>query len=256
MEAAQAARRAGARPQEVTFLINAVEFAIQAGEWDRARGTLDDLLARQLTPNLLDSVLLDGALLATRRGDLATARDHLDRVSTASRTDVALGHACWYRWVLASLLLAQGDPHSAYEEAMQGVTSASRGSLNRLNAATAATRAALRLRDAGAARRALDARPEFPNRMLSAEREGLDAAVGCLEGRPDAPGRLRAVLAERRAAGDRLGHAELTVDALEVAPDVVPAGSVSASETFLRALGAAPLLDRLEHLRTGVAPLA
>jgi class 3 adenylate cyclase/tetratricopeptide (TPR) repeat protein len=248
MEAAAVARRGGCAGPELRALANAVEYAIEVGEWAAADELLADLGSRSGPPqDLVDAVALDEALLAAYRGEHDRSRMILDQVDERLATSPNTTYVAWYRRVRSVLLLTSGDHVGAFDEAIRAIDAEAVTGPNTLVAAAYAGHAALWSRDRARAREALRRMPVLEGGWPVAVRRALEAGVDALEGRVrEAASAYDSVLAGRLAAGDPFTRAVLAVGALAVLPaELVPEGTAETTRSYLEGLGAHGLLAHL-----------
>ncbi len=247
LESAATARRGGYGGMEMISLANAVEAAIEFGEWARADDILADLQARpDLPPQLADLLKIDEALLAAYRGDAPAASAAIAGLSKATTESGDPTMRAWHHRALSVVRLMGGDVADAYEEGMRAIEAEPAGP-NAPIALWFAGRAALWLGDAAKARAALDRASQEEGGWHATTRRALAAGLAALEGHSrEGAAAYESFLAERIAKGDRFTHALATVDAVAVLPaDLVPEGAVEVARAYLEELGAKPLLLRL-----------
>ena len=247
LEAAEVARRGGYGELEMTALANAVEFAVESGEWATADELLLDLGSRPDLPSgVADAVALGVVLLAAYRGDGAAAQEAMDALSEETTDSPLPTMRAWYQRVCSVVHVMAGDAARAYDDAMMAIEAEPEG-MNSQIAVWAAGRAALWMGDVAKVRAPLERSPAQRGRWVAQTRRALEAGIAALEGHPrEAASAYESVLSLRLAEGDRFTHALVTVDAVAVLPeDLVPDGAIEAAKAYLVGLGAAPLLARL-----------
>ena len=248
LEAAAVARRGGYGEAEMNALGNAVEAAVETGEWATADRIIEDLRARADLPiALIDILGINTALLAAYRGDHDAAASALAgvRVETTASNDPQI--RAWSRRTSALVLLMRGDVEDAYEEAIHAIDEDPTG-LNAPMAVWVAGHAALWLRDVEKVRAAV-ARAFDDTGWSLAGRRSFEAGIRALEGHPrEAMANYDVVLAGRLTVGDRFAHAQMVVDAATVLPaELLPEDTVASARAYLEGIGATPLLTRLDR---------
>jgi hypothetical protein len=249
LDAVDAARRAGARGLEVMGMSNALECAVDVGEWATADGLAEDLLARGDLPGFLrGGVAMGVALLAANRGDADAARTALETIeaSLMSSSDVP-GARTWFHRTQATTRLLAGELDGAFEAGMTAIREDPTGE-NTGTASWSSARAALWLRDPEKVRAALAAMGTLRGRWPDAARGTVQAGLAALEGRIDdaAAGYVRCLQAWS-ALELPLDRAVTVIDAASLLPpELLPPGEVERTNAYLRELGARPLLERLE----------
>jgi class 3 adenylate cyclase/tetratricopeptide (TPR) repeat protein len=246
LEAAALSRRGGLGAPEMTASANAVEFAVETGEWAKADELLDGLWSRSALPHqVADFLRLDVALLAAYRGDRETAATTLDEVVGMREGESDRTLLAWYGRVRAVCLLTAGDLAGAYDAALAAVDVEPLGPNSGVSCWCAA-QAALWLRDAPRARTALERMPPDERSWATAVRRTVEAGIAALEGDVrEASSTYEGLLATRLAVGDPFTHALMTVTAMAVLPaELLPDGAVDQAQTYLADLGAHGLLTR------------
>jgi class 3 adenylate cyclase/tetratricopeptide (TPR) repeat protein len=255
LESIEVARRAGHREFEMTGLANAVEFAVEAGEWGTADELLADLRQRSGLPDdARDAIALGEALLAAYRGVNDAAERAMSTIAQDAEGYVNPTLRAWIHRVRSVVLVMAGDLAGGYEEGMAAIAEQPEG-MNSQISVWWAGRAALWMRDAHKARAALDSSPAQAGSWSTAMRRALEAGWAALEGRPgQAVAEYDTVLAGRLAKGDPFTHALATLDAIAVLPEeLVPEGALEMAREYLEGLGAEALLVRLSTRETSVA---
>ena len=247
IEAAELARRAGARSLETVNLLNAAEAATDLGQWAEARAALDALRQRDLTSSRQNQLEYCEAVLAAFSGENALAVELLARAAPGDATEDITTQANNHR-ARAAVHLALGDLEMAYQQASAALAAEPSG-INSPGALAIQLRASLWLGDLGRAREALAGMEGFRGRWMSAVRLTAEAGVAVLEGRHD----------EAAAAYTRALDAWRTIDSpLDLAlcaldravlrgPDPAREGGSDAAREIFSRIGATPFLARLDH---------
>ncbi len=247
LDSAEAARRAGDRPGESMALGNALELAIDLGEWQAADTIATELDERPNLPTISrDAVSMCRAMLAAYRGDDDAASSFLTSAQGAL-TSGLIDQRTWYLRTNSLVNLLAGRLDEAIAEGTRAVEEDPLGG-NAPTALAGTARAALWKPDVDSARRALEAMAPLRGPWVDAVRDGTQAGIDGIAGRRDA-----AIDGFRRAI-DGFRAMELGFDvALTVVDAVVVLGSpgVSVGElertgAYLTELSAKPLLERLE----------
>ncbi|MEP6757995.1 MAG: adenylate/guanylate cyclase domain-containing protein [Actinomycetota bacterium] len=247
LEAAAIARRGGYGPQEMVASANAVESAVDSGDWDRADALLADLHARpEIPPDIAGMVTIGDALLAAYRGEAAAGRTMMDGLSDETRRSEDPTLRSWVSRVRSVLAWMEGDLQGAFDAAMTAIVTEPEGP-NHVNAVWCGGSAALWMGNAAGARELLERTPVQEGTWVAATRRAIEAGIAALEGNPrEAAASFDAVLAGRLAKGDRFTHAIATIDAIAVLPEeLVPEGAVEAARAYAEEIAAAPLVARL-----------
>jgi class 3 adenylate cyclase/tetratricopeptide (TPR) repeat protein len=255
LAAAASARRAGLRPIERTSLANAIEAAIDVGEWDLAQQLLDDLM-----PTVEDEFLRTGlqfgyAMLAAYRGDGQQALAQLEEMrARLDSADVMLHEVTWHLRVSSLVRLLSGQLLEGYDHGMQAVRLEPTG-MNSPTALVGCAHAATWLRDMTRLQQAVEAMRLLPGPWMQRQRAGFEAALAALGGDPDQAGdSYRRLLDEWARADLPLDHAWCTVDAVSVLPPGQVEGEhLELARATLAALAARALLDRLEPVSAPTA---
>lgn len=245
LRAAEEAKKGGIRNLEIMALANAVEVAIDLGRWPDADAALADLQGRDLPEMPRGGVILCTAMLAAYRGDVERALRHLEEAAPAGTSDFVQMRA-WHLRARSVVRQQQGDLARAFEDAMAAVELDPAG-VNSPMAVWVAARAALWLRDAGKARKALEAMNPLRGRWIEVARRSAEAGLAALEGRTeDASAGYRRALESWAAMDVPLDLALTAIDAVMLLPEAaVPEGTTDQAEEILSRLGAQPLLARL-----------
>jgi class 3 adenylate cyclase/tetratricopeptide (TPR) repeat protein len=243
-EGVEFARQRGNRWGIRYLLGNAIDGAIEIGDWDWVRGQLDEQLARDdLEP--LERIWYGGGdaeLRANRGGDVAEDVARILELAAPfndPQMDFGAGN------LRMSVALAAGDLAEvcAVAEAqlavpMWGPESAASGA-----------RAAIWLGDLGRARRFRDAYDARPGRRTDAARRTIEAGIAMLEGRaPDARALYRESLGLWRDTGSLFSLALCQLD-IVITGALDPAERRAAADEargFFEKVGARPFLARLE----------
>ena len=245
--AVELCRRFGLGPLRLTSIMNTTEAALPVGDWAWLEAELDAVDRGEL--ELSDRVTLDVARaeLASMRGRDVSATTAAIRESMAEQSDpqTTAGNGMG----LALVALAEGR----FEEMLRDIAPAEADDLNGPTARYLATRAAIRLRDAGRAAAAL-ARLDaggLRGTALALHRDAVAAGVAALEGRwPEASSGFAD--AWRRYRDLRLDVALATsqLDCLAVAPSGDPMAELAAREAqaILEREGATAFLTQLDAL--------
>jgi class 3 adenylate cyclase/tetratricopeptide (TPR) repeat protein len=250
LEAVEAARRAGARGLEVMVMANALECAVDVGEWATADRLAEDLRGRADLPGFLrSSVVMATALLAANRGDVDAVDTALETIeaSVMSSSDIP-GARTWFLRTRATARLLAGELDGAFEAGMRAIREDPTGE-NTGTASWSSARAALWLRDPEKVRATLAAMGTLRGRWPDAARATVEAGLGALEARVDdaAAGYVRCLQAWS-ALELPLDRAVTVIDAALLLPtELLPPGEVDRTIAYLRDLGARPLLERLEN---------
>ena len=256
LEAAEIARRGGYGPQEMVASANAVESAVDSGDWEQADALLADLHARpELPPDIQGMVTIGDALLAAYRGEAASARALMDGLAEETRRSEDPTLRAWVYRVRSVLAWMEGDLQGACDASNTAIASEPEGP-NHPYAVWCGGSAALWMRDAAGAREVLERTPVQEGTWVAATRRAIEAGIAALEGQPgEAAAIFDAVLAGRLAKGDRFTHAVATIDAVAVLPaELVPEGAVETARAYLVELGAVPLLGRLPRANVNAEP--
>ncbi|MGZ8626292.1 MAG: adenylate/guanylate cyclase domain-containing protein [Actinomycetota bacterium] len=248
LEATEAARKAGVRGLEVQAMANAVELAVDMGEWATADGLIEKLLGRaDLSDFLRAGVMMGVALLAAYRGDADAARGTLEAAESAQLGVEMMAARTWFHRTRATVLLLGGDLDGAFAEGMTAIEQDPAG-MNTPTASWSSARAALWSKDPERTRAALAAMGPLRGRWIDAARHTVEAGLAALEGRSDDAAAGYDDCLEMWSALDLpLDRAMTLVDAALLLPlELLPPGDVERTLEYLRQLGARPLLGRLE----------
>jgi hypothetical protein len=190
LEAAELARRAGARGLETVSLLNAAEGAVGLGQWDDARAALDALRQRELsTPRRIQLELCE-SLLAAFSGDASLAVSLLDATADTAQNENVVARSN-YHLMRANVHLAADELETAYRHATASLEAEPSG-INSPAALAIQMRAALWLGDATRSRETLSGMQGFRGGWMAAVR--LTGARGVMRtprsptGVPSKPG--------------------------------------------------------------------
>ena len=247
LEAISVARQGGYGSVEVAALVNAVESAVELGEWVVADGMLVWLRDLPSLPTTeADYLSIDEALLAAYRGEREAA---VAALSSVRRPD-AMTVVHWVPRVRSVVLTQGGDPDAGYDAAMASIAEEASGG-NAGLALWSAGRAALWSAEgqplaAERVRRAMQATTSQRGAWIMNVRASLEAAVAGLEGRrEEAIDGYANALKTWTAMELPFDHAMTVGDAVTVlGADALPPGAVDLAAAFLEEIGAAPLLAR------------
>jgi class 3 adenylate cyclase/tetratricopeptide (TPR) repeat protein len=247
LEAAELARRAGARSLETVNLLNAAEAATDLGQWDDARAALSALRQRDLASPRRTQLELCEAVLAALAGDTALGFERLDATEPAARSEDMTARANNHR-ARGEVHLAAGDLEAAHRYASAALAAEPSG-INGPKALAVQMRTALWLGDAARTREALIAMQSFRGRWMAAVRLTADAGLEALEqGHDEATTAYARALDAWRALDAPLDLALCALDrALLRGSDPVPQGEDDEAREIFTRLGATPFLDRLER---------
>ena len=254
LESAETARRAGDRAGEMHGLTNGAEGAIELGSWDEAEEALHHLEGRDVgTENELAREF-GQILLQAHRGEVAVARRRLDEIAPRVEGAGQVAMRTWFGRESALVHLLGGDPGPAFDDAIEALELEPTG-VNAHYAAREAARAAVWLRDPDRLHRALEAMASLRGRWIDAVRVTAESGLAALEGRrEDALAGYERALGEWRALGARLDQAFCAADMAHVLPDEeLTTDALAESTAFLREIGAASLLERIESVRPSSA---
>ena len=248
LEGIAIARKGGYGGVEVHGLANAVESAVELGEWEIADGMLSRLREVPSLPETsADALSLDEALLAAYRGDHDVA---VAALSAVQRPD-AVRFEGWVARVRSVVLTQGGDPDAGFDAAMTTINVEPSGGNSGL-ALWSAGLAALWSVDqlptaAGRIQRALDATASLRGAWIDNVRASLRASVAALEGRrEESLEGFAAALKVWTAMQLPFDHAMTVGDAVTVlGADTLPPGAVAEAAAFLEGIGAGPLRARL-----------
>ena len=248
MQAADVARRAGARSSESLCLANCAETAIDLGELDTAAAALER--AQDLTGwlgNDQDALVLCGAQLRAYRGDAVEALTMLDTLGRERRPVwVALQMITWYLRIRSVARHVAGDHEGAVADAREAIAVQPAGT-NAGSALWAGVQAAARVRDGEALRGMLADTVGIRGVWIDDVRASARGALLALDGDTDAGAEaLRTSLATWHERDLPLDHAAAVGIALAVLPpDEVPSEEVERARTYLGGIGADGLLGLL-----------
>src|SRR4051794_4472786 len=244
--AATAARRAGIRALEQIAQANAIEAAVDVGEFDDASRLLEELL-----PN---SEGFQGAALALSAAVLAAYRGAADEAkATLAALDARMSlegrmvaERTWHLRASSLVRLLNGDVIGAYDEGMQAVSLEPTG-MNAPNSLAGCSHAAAWLREPAKLRDTIAAMELLPGRWLQRQLRCTRAALDALDSRVDDAVAAYQQLFEEWLHDDLpLDHAWSVVDALAVLPEnTVAAEAIDKARSTLTALDAKALLARL-----------
>ena len=254
LESAETSRRAGDRAGEMQALTNVAEGAIELGSWDQAEEVLHHLEGREMGAEIELAKGFGEILLQAHRGEVAIARDRLDRIAPRIEAMEQVAMHTWFGRESALLHLLRGDPAPAFEDAIEALELEPSG-INAHYCAREATRAAVWLRDPDRLRRALEAMAPLRGRWIDAVRGTAEAGLAALERRrEDALAGYERALGEWRALETRLDQAFCAADMAHVLPDEqLTTDALAESTAFLTEIGAVSLLERIEAARPSPA---
>jgi len=251
LEAAELARRAGARSLETVNLLNAAEAATDLGRWDDARAALSALRQRDLAAPRQTQLELCEAVLAALSGDTALAFELLETTADAAGTEDMTARANNHR-ARAEVHLAAGDFEAAHRHASAALAAEPSG-INSPKALAVKMRTGLWLGDTERVREALVGMHGFRGRWMAAVRLTAEAGLAALEGRDhEATTTYGRALEAWRALDSPLDLAMCALDRATLRGSGPAAGGEDdeAREIFKR-IGATPFLARLD--RAGAA---
>ena len=251
LEAAELARRAGARGLETVSLLNAAEGAVGLGQWDDARAALDALRQRELsTPRRIQLELCE-SLLAAFSGDASLAVSLLDATADTAQNENVVARSN-YHLMRANVHLAADELETAYRHATASLEAEPSG-INSPAALAIQMRAALWLGDATRSRETLSGMQGFRGGWMAAVRLTGAAGLAAVEGRhEDAAVAYGRAFEAWRALDSPLDLALCALDRAVLRGSRPAAGGEDeeAREIFTR-IGATPFLARLD--RAGAA---
>jgi len=246
LDAARSARKAGIRVIELVSLANAVEGAIDLGQWDEADAALAQLEGRELPGYTRDGVALSEAMLIAWRGDLERATEMLQ--SMAPRVEAAefIQLRTWYFRARSVVRLLGGELEDAFVDAIGAIAPDPTG-INSPLAAWGGARAALWLRDAMKVREALTMMERLSGRWMEVARTTVEAGLAALEGRmEEASVGYRRAIEGWESLDTPLDLALCAIDMSTLIPDdELTADVVARARDILEELGAKPLIQRL-----------
>lgn len=248
MEGLEVARRGGFGNLEGDILANGIESAIELGDFEKA-----DEMIRRLdefptlsTGNVL-AYHLNRANLAAYRGDVNLAREAM---ASLPREDVARSMT-WVPRVRSVVLTQGGDPEAGYELALAAIRQ-EKGGANVPFALWAAARAALWSdrqipQAASCLKTLLDETATLRGSWMTNARASLEAALAGLDGhREEAVAGFAKVLNTWKRMDLPFDHAATVGDAVVVlGAQGVAKEELRSAESFLRRIGAMPLLERI-----------
>jgi class 3 adenylate cyclase/tetratricopeptide (TPR) repeat protein len=240
-------RRFGIGPLRLTTLMNTAEVSMWVGEWAWLEAELDSIDRDALESSDRTTFDLARAELAAVRGrDVATAIAAIrETVSTAQDPQVAAGAGVG----LGFVALAEGR----FEDAIREAAVAENDELNAPVARIIGARGAVRLRDRARAQATLDRLDGggWRGSAISANRDGLAAAVAALDGRwQDAIAGFVDAWRRYRDLRMDVGLAMSELDFLAVAPADDPLAERAGREarTILEREGATAYVAQLDEL--------
>ena len=247
LEAAELARRAGARSLETVNLLNAAESATDLGQWDDARAALSALRQRDLAPSRQTQLELCEAVQAAYSGDTVRAFELLETTADADESEDMTARANNQR-ARAEVHLAADDLEGAHRHASAALASEPSG-INSPKALSVQMRAALWLRDVGRTREALVGMQGSRGRWMHAVRLTAEAGLASLEERGDeATTAYERALDAWRALDSPLDLAMCGVDrAMLRGSAPAPGGEDDEAREILTRIGATPFLARLDR---------
>ena len=252
MESAEVARRGGHRRMEHTNLLNAAETQITLGDWDDARGVLEEFASNTPRETSWTDQLWAMLEAMTGAGEAAEARIDAMR-ELAGETEFVAGRTT-YLHASAVVHLANGELEAAQRTASASVALDPLG-INAPVSVRVQGRAALWRRDVDGARQALASGQALRGRWMSAVNGTLEAGIAALEGRIDeAAERYAAALDVWRVLDDALSLALCELDLVVLLGAAHPAAVVGKeAEDIFTQLGASPFLERLEAARSSAS---
>ncbi len=247
LEAAELARRAGARGQETISLLNAAEGAIGLGHWEEARAALAALRQRDMPSPRQVQLALCEAILAALSGDAAFAFEQLEATAETAQSENLVARSNFFL-MRATVELASGNLENAYQSAAAALTAELSG-INSPGALVIQMRAALWLGDPARAREALTGMQGFRGRWMAAARLTAEAGLAALDGKHDDSAAAYArALDAWRALDSPLDLGLCALDrAVLRAPHVEPGTEDDEAREIFTKLGALPLLARLDR---------
>ncbi len=246
LEAAELARRAGVRDLELLNMLNAVEKATFAGDWESARILLDELAGRRLPRRRMNVWSWFVALLDGLTSDPAGTLDRLE-ANAPSEAAESVDHQATYLKVRALACLAAFDLDRAVAEAAAAVALDPAG-FNSAAALDFQAHASLWRKDLAGAKSCLAGMEPFQGRWMASVRLTTDAGVAALEGRTsDAAATYRTAADTWRDLGTPFDLALCGLDAaLLLGPTDRTAELVADARKIFRDLGASPFLTLIE----------
>jgi len=255
LDAAAAARRAGIHSLEQISLANAVEAAVDAGQFDDGARLLDDLLSATEDDFIRSGLSFSLAVLAAYHGDADGSTAHLADVQERLQLEDRMIHEqSWHLRASSLVRLLNGDPGDAFAQGMEAVKIEPTG-MNAPNALVGCGHAAAWLRDAAKLAETVTAMHALTGPWLERHRRGAEAALAALDGDVgEAAAAFAQVMDEWHRENLPLDHAWCVVDALAVLPlGAVPSEAVNLARATLTELRAQPLLGRLESSMAAAA---
>ncbi len=252
-EGAELARRAGVRELELRNLLNAVETGIDAGDWETARSTLDELAQRRLPAMRVEFRSWLVTLLDGLTGDPVRAARLLSETAEAVSANEYVPYRATYLKVRAFAHLAAFELEPAFDDAA-AVVALDPAGINSASALSIQAHAALWRGDAAGAGKALAGMEQFRGRWMAAVRLTTVAGCAALGGRVhEAVATYRAAAEAWSALGTPLDRALCGLDAaLLLGPSDRPTELVAEAREVLVRIGAVPFLQHLDE-RTGGA---
>ncbi|MDP9270684.1 MAG: AAA family ATPase [Chloroflexota bacterium] len=242
-EGLELARRYGHRWAERYLLGNAIDGAIDTGDWEWARGQLADALDRDLQPEeVLWYNTFSAELGAVRGDDVDTFVQKVDQV-VGEFTDAQ------FDYLVEGMRLEVAFCAGRLEEVCALTDAAVSIPVWGSQLASYGARAALHLGDLERARRYARAYRARPGNLTVARQRTMEAGIATLEGRIDEARRLyQEALVRWRDGGSRWEKALCQLDILTLGA-LEPAERQAAADearTFFEEVGARPFLDRLD----------
>src|SRR3954470_7986838 len=184
LAAATAARRAGIRGLEQIAQANAIEAAVDVGEFDDASRLLEELLPT--SEGFQGAGLaLSAAVLAAYRGEADEAKATLAALDARMSLEGRMvAERSWHLRASSLVRLLSGDVVGAYDEGMQAVSLEPTG-MNAPNALAGCSHAAACLREPAKLRDTIAAMELLPGRWLQRQLRGARAALDALDSRVD-----------------------------------------------------------------------
>lgn len=245
LESAELAERLGIRALQYNNMYNYAEICTYTGQLGEARRVVDQFAELRDEDN--NTWLSDlRVVIAAMTGDVTSARSWLESIPAEDPTAAEFIQGAATRFQMVALVsLALGDTQRALRDAERSIQADPRG-INLHTAVSIAGRAALWLRDADAARRAIEAGQFIRGRWVHATLTTISAGLAALEGRHDDAGReYGTAVAEFRQLDCEFDACMATLDqVLLLGAAATPL--VEEARDCLGRLGAKPFLEVLE----------
>ncbi len=241
------ARRFGLGPLRLTSLMNATESSLLVGDWAWLEAELEAIDRDELEPYDQGSVDVARAELRAVRGRDTAAAVASIRDLASKATDPQMVGAIAVG--LGYVFLAEGR----FEEAIREAANVEGDDLNAPAGRLIAARSAVRLRDAGRARDALQRLDDARSRgaAVGLHRDAVAVAIAALDGRwPEAAAGFTDAWRRYRELRLDMGLALSALDCLAVAPAGDPLAELAAREAraILDREGATGYLAQLDRL--------